>query len=772
MTNPVTLQDSLSALKTLLKNNLTNRGLSVDNINNLTTLSNKVLDINSTVPTSVTLISNKNLININTDPIASLTVTAKDYGNNPLKNNDIKILSGSNVIYTGQTNNSGILNYDYRPTEPSVTNLTAQIVATGNYETSTSSEVPITVVSILNTTTTLYANKTSLSILSNKQSTLTAHVVDSSGAAAKNVSVQFKNGNSILDTKVTNDSGDAVYTYTTSSVGSVSIVAHTVANSSYQESTSSGVTITTYKESSSSSINIASLSSNYIGATVVLTGSNSGGGTVYYYEGNTLLGTSSSGGNISVGGLSEGTHTYHTYFAGDGNYNGSDSGTVSVGISKYDSGLSVSSTGGTIYIGYTSVTVSASGAGTVYIKSGSTTLASGSGSTSYTFTPSSSSTSFNVSCSGDGSHYGGSTTYTVSATSRTTPTLSLVINSSTQNTYTYNTLVATRNTSGTTLRLYVNDSEVASSTGTGVSYQLYPTSEGTYRVYAKSDGSDAYVEVQTGTQTVTASNKTSSLTASTGASSTYYGWYVYYVLKTNDGTAITDASPSATYNGTTVGMQNMGSGVYRFQHYVGADGGTLNVSVSYGGKSGVNGCSISNSIPINSLPSSTTEIATPVSVSTEGSGGNYSSWSNLSTGNTTSNYASCQLTYTHNNGGSTDLPPTIVANYNFGLSNVYKVTNAEFGFRTRLVNKSSSSSPSMAAPAGRMWINGTKVIDTYGNANSLGNWVLSQLSAACNVNYGNVVTRLIFNNNTGYGSGEMDEGALMTRITYRYIPSQ
>ena len=78
----------------------------------------------------------------------------------------------------------------------------------------------------------------------------------------------------------------------------------------------------------------------------------------------------------------------------------------------------------------------------------------------------------------------------------------------------------------------------------------------------------------------------------------------------------------------------------------------------------------------------------------------------------------------------------------------------------------------MAAPAGRMWINGTKVIDTYGNANSLGNWVLSQLSAACNVNYGNVVTRLIFNNNTGYGSGEMDEGALMTRITYRYIPSQ
>ena len=69
-------------------------------------------------------------------------------------------------------------------------------------------------------------------------------------------------------------------------------------------------------------------------------------------------------------------------------------------------------------------------------------------------------------------------------------------------------------------------------------------------------------------------------------------------------------------------------------------------------------------------------------------------------------------------------------------------------------------------------IGGTLVLDAYGSANSLGSWVLSQLSAGCSVSVGNIVTRLVFSNNTGYGSGEMDEGALMARVTYSYIPVQ
>jgi hypothetical protein len=48
------VQVSLNTLKTQLKNNLQNRGVTVQDTDGLTTLSNKILNISNTIPVTIT----------------------------------------------------------------------------------------------------------------------------------------------------------------------------------------------------------------------------------------------------------------------------------------------------------------------------------------------------------------------------------------------------------------------------------------------------------------------------------------------------------------------------------------------------------------------------------------------------------------------------------------------------------------------------------------------------------------------------------------------
>jgi hypothetical protein len=578
----------------------------------------------------------------------------------------------------------------------------------------------------------------------------------------------------------------ASYSKTFSSSGKHTITAtYSTSNLSYNNS----VATTTIqvndpeivKSDSTSSINIQSLSSSYVGATIVLTGSNSAGGTVKYYEGSTFKGTSSSGGTLSISGLTEGTHYYHSYFSGSTYYNASTSEDISVTISKAPSDLSISSTGGTVYINETSVTVSATGTGTVNIKnSGGTVVGTGYGSASYTFTPSAYQTSFTVTNTGSGSVSAGSVNYTVTASDKsTTPSLGLSISSKSLTTVQSTTINVT-GVSGPTLSLVINGTVVTTSTSGSISYTFSNSSTGSYSVYATSSQTGNYNSTQTGTQTITVSKDTPIFSKGNGTSSTYYSWYVYIKLLNSNSGGISGQNVSVTYVDSTNGSsatktcEDMGGGNYRFQHYCGDGGsGTVRVTnVSFGGNSMYNSCSTSFTIPLNSLPTKTSTFPL-YSLSTEGSGGNYSTWNNFVANTSTSNYANCHVTYTHNYGGTTDLPPTLVIIYASNLpSNTYKIVNVNTSVQTRLLNKSSSSSPSMSNPNIKVWANGTLVIDTGLNSFNLGSWVSSNLSNACSLGSGRLVIRIYFSNNTGYGSGEVDLGAVTNTVTYSYIPSQ
>jgi outer membrane lipopolysaccharide assembly protein LptE/RlpB len=99
------VQVSLNTLKTQLKNNLQNRGVTVQDTDGLTTLSNKILNISNTIPVTITLTSDATTLDSSNNFTAHLEAKVLDYGNNPVQNVTIQFLKDSSSLSQSLTNN-------------------------------------------------------------------------------------------------------------------------------------------------------------------------------------------------------------------------------------------------------------------------------------------------------------------------------------------------------------------------------------------------------------------------------------------------------------------------------------------------------------------------------------------------------------------------------------------------------------------------------------------------------------------------------------------
>jgi hypothetical protein len=243
------------------------------------------------------------------------------------------------------------------------------------------------VVNQANTTTTV---ESSLNPSDHGQSvTFTATVTPAtSGTATGNVS--FYDGATLLGSAALS-SGSASISTSALTDGSHSITASYAGDTSYSGSTSAALS-QVVRAQTTTAIGSSASASAY-GQAVTFTATVSSGlgtpaGTVTFFDGVTQVGTGSLNGSgqaaLVLSTLGTGSHNVSASYAGNGQYIGSNSGSVSLTVSKVTTTTTIGSAPNPSVLGqsvtFTATVVSATGAipvGTVTFKRGSTTLGTG-----------------------------------------------------------------------------------------------------------------------------------------------------------------------------------------------------------------------------------------------------------------------------------------------------------------------------------------------------------------------------------------------------------
>jgi hypothetical protein len=208
--------------------------------------------------------------------------------------------------------------------------------------------------------------------------TLTATVTSSSATG----SITFKDGATTIGTATL---GHGSGSYTTSSLvaGSHSLTAVYAGNSTYAGSTSNTVTQTVNTAATTTTLVSVANPSTY-GNSVTLTATltpSTATGTLTFKDGLTTIGTATLGhgsGSISLSSIRAGSHSLTVVYAGNSNYSGSTSNTVTQAVTQATSTTTLVSGANPSIVG-NSVTLTATispstGTGTLTFKDGSTTL--------------------------------------------------------------------------------------------------------------------------------------------------------------------------------------------------------------------------------------------------------------------------------------------------------------------------------------------------------------------------------------------------------------
>lgn len=212
-------------------------------------------------------------LKIEIDPIEVLTYnetntitgTVKTQNNNALPYHSIKLVietpNGTEIELPHATNDVGEFSIPYTPTSRGGYKI--QVQTEEDQEYSKSSSDPIYVLTdSLSTTTTLTSDNEQ--IVAGHTVSLTAKVKDSSNTPAKGVTVEFYDGNNLLGSTNTNSNGEAIAEIQLDTVKTYSITAKVVANSMYTTSTSSTVSVSVIKHTLSATLNADTI---YIGWT-------------------------------------------------------------------------------------------------------------------------------------------------------------------------------------------------------------------------------------------------------------------------------------------------------------------------------------------------------------------------------------------------------------------------------------------------------------------------------------------------------------------------
>jgi Bacterial Ig-like domain (group 3)/NHL repeat len=262
-------------------------------------------------------------------------------------------ISGTVTLFDGVTNIGGgtLANLNnatgvYTITTATLTagnhNLTAQYPGNTNFFANIS-PVYVHTVNKANTTTALISSAGTITVGNSIVFTATVAPV-APAIETPSGSVEFYAGATLLGTAPLNGSAVASFSTNIISTGAYSITARYLGNSNYNISTSSGVNLTVNKQNTTTSLasnpNPVNFGDNLVISATVSTNPPGGGlaptGTVNFFDGVTLIGSanltpinsSSSSASITVNNLSVGAHSLTAQFAGSGNFNPSNSGTL------------------------------------------------------------------------------------------------------------------------------------------------------------------------------------------------------------------------------------------------------------------------------------------------------------------------------------------------------------------------------------------------------------------------------------------------------------
>lgn len=225
----------------LLATNLQAKGVEASASDGLTTLINKVLDIEASVGgidiyTHISLVSQYNTASVGSsitlsgvleadkDDETAVNVDLEGY----LKGATVKLYNGNTLIGTAVTNADGEYSYNWTPSSTGTAVLSAIFEGTDDYEQCVSSNVNVTVLSVQ--TINLVTDKSILSYVDNESAVLTATCLDGSGNPVENVPVSFdivdsSTGNVIenIGTSQSNSNGVATVTYYSKGTGDLYI---------------------------------------------------------------------------------------------------------------------------------------------------------------------------------------------------------------------------------------------------------------------------------------------------------------------------------------------------------------------------------------------------------------------------------------------------------------------------------------------------------------------------------------------------------------------
>ncbi len=247
----------------------------------------------------------------------------------------VAFLDGTNTLGTSPVNGSGVATFSISTLSVGTHNITAAYSGDGNFSGSTS-PVLSQVVQQGNTSTALTS---SLNPSTESQSVTFTATVSSAVGLTPTGTVKFVDGTTILGTLVLNGAGVATFTTSTLSVGTQSITAVYSGDANNDPSTSPVLNQVVQKANTTTGL-IANPASPNLNQTVTFTATVTPGiagtptGAVSFLDGTTQLGTSPVNGSgiatFSISTLAAGSHSITATYSGDGNFNGSTSGVVTL----------------------------------------------------------------------------------------------------------------------------------------------------------------------------------------------------------------------------------------------------------------------------------------------------------------------------------------------------------------------------------------------------------------------------------------------------------
>ena len=257
--------------------------------------------------------------------------------------------------------------------------------------------------------------------------------VTSAAAGTPTGTVTFKDGATSLGTVTLNASGQASFSTAALSVGTHTITATYGGSLNFATSTSAGLTQTVNRAPTTTTL-ASSSNPSALGQAVTFTATVSGAGgvptgTVTFLDGNTSLGTGtlnpSGQATFSTSSLATGSHNIKAVYGGDGNFAGSNSGTLKQTVQNIATTTTLSSSLNPSLVGqavtFTAQVTSSSGGiptGTVTFKDAGKTLGTAT-------LNASGQASFSTSALKKGSHkmtavYGGNATFATSTSAAVT----------------------------------------------------------------------------------------------------------------------------------------------------------------------------------------------------------------------------------------------------------------------------------------------------------------------------------------------------------------